>query len=310
MKIGVIGTGGVGGYFGGRLAEAGHDVTFVARGAHYESIKNNGLTIESINGNMFLPDAAVTNDVTNLADKELIILAVKVWQIEAILSSLESIAHADMIFLPLENGISAHEILDNCLGKKAQVLGGLCRIFSFIASPGLIKHTGFDPSIVLGNLHGSTNDTASRIAALIKAANIRVTLSETIISDIWKKFVFISSTSAIGAITRVSMGKYREDAGTRALLKKSLAEMIEVGRANGVDLDDDVFEKTMDFVDSMPYTATTSLQRDIMEKKPSELNGQVGELVRLAKRLGVDVPVNNFIYDCLVPQENEARKLV
>lgn len=307
MKIGVIGTGGVGGYFGSRLAEAGHEVTFVARGAHLEAIKANGLKVESINGNISLAAPSVTDDVKQLGDKELIILAVKVWQIESILQDLKDIAHPDMVFLPLENGVSAHVILDEAIGKQALILGGLCRIFSSIGAPGVIKHTGYDPSIVLGSINGALADTANVIFKLLKEANIKVTLSDNIISDIWKKFVFISSTSAIGAITRVPMGAYREDTEVRKLLEKSLVEMISVGRANGVELDDGVFDKTMAFVDSMPYSATTSLQRDIMEGKPSEINGQVGELVHLAKRLRVEVPVNEMIYNCLMLQEVDAR---
>ena len=308
MKIGVIGTGGVGGYFGARLAEAGNDVTFIARGAHLKAIKKNGLTLESINGDVHLTDVNATDDVASLSDRELVICAVKVWQLEDIISDLNKIVHKDMVLLPLENGVSAHKILHDNFASKCCVLGGLCRIFSFIGDAGIIKHTGYDPSVTMGTLKDADFDTAARISAVIGAANIRVTVAVDIEAEIWKKFVFISSTSAIGAITRVSMGAYREHEKSRQLLEQSLQEMIEVGRAYGVNLPANMFEKTMAFVDKMPYKATTSLQRDVMSGKPSELDAQVGELVRLAERLNVPAPVNTVIYNALLPQEMAARK--
>lgn len=308
MKIGIIGTGGVGGYFGARLAEAGNEVTFIARGAHLQAINSNGLKLESINGDLKLLDVKVTDDVSALVDKELIICAVKVWQLEAIISDLRKIVHNDMILLPLENGISAHEILDDNFGNSCHVLGGLCRIFSFIGEPGVIRHTGYDPSITMGALDGVTTAEVQKVESVIKTSNIRVTVSTDIQAEIWKKFVFISSTSAIGAVTRVSMGIYRDAKGSRQLLEQSLQEMISVGKAYGVNLPEKMFENTMAFVDKMPFKATTSLQRDVMEGKPSELDAQIGELVRLAEKLNVPTPVNSVIYNALLPQEQEARK--
>lgn len=309
MKIGIIGTGGVGGYFGAKMAEAGNDVTFIARGAHLEAIKQNGLKVESINGDIYLPNANATDDITSLAEKELIIFAVKVWQIEELISSLKTIVHKGMILLPLENGISAHEILHENFGEKCLVLGGLCRIFSFIGEPGVVKHTGYDPSITFGPLYGNLTETITLVEKVIKESNIRVTVSTDIQAEIWKKFVFISSTSAIGAITRVNMGTYRGNEGARKLLEQSLQEMISVGKAYGVNLSDEMFDKTMAFVDKMPHKATTSLQRDMMDGKPSELDAQVGELVRLGEKLNVPTPVNSVIYYALLPQEQQARKM-
>lgn len=307
MKICIIGTGGVGAYFGGRMAEAGYDVTFVARGKHLKEIQKNGLKIKSVNGDMHIQAAKATERPGGRFD--LIILAVKVWQIYALEDMLKAMMHEKTILLPIENGIEAPGILKQWVAAE-HVLGGLCRIFSWIESPGIINHSAYDPSITFGELDNTLSDRVKAIAAIFDKSHIKNHIAQDIEQEMWRKFLFITSTSAMGALTRVPYGIFMNMPETRALLIEVLREMVEVGIAKGVNINHAFVDKTMQFADAMPDDATTSLQRDIMEGKPSELDAQMGAVVRLAKELNVKTRHCHFVYSSLLPQEKLARKEV
>ncbi|MFB6317177.1 ketopantoate reductase family protein [Saccharicrinis sp. FJH54] len=304
MKICVIGTGGVGGYFGGRLAEAGYDVTFIARGEHLQAIQNDGLEVKSVNGDFKIHPAKATDDPDTTFD--LIIIAVKVWQIYALEPMIKKITTTDSILLPIENGIDAPSILQQWM-SPSQVLGGLCRIFSWIDSPGVIRHDAYDPSITFGELDNRVTYRVKEIAAIFEKSKIKFHIAEDIDLEMWRKFLFITSTSALGALTRVPFGVFMKLPETRQLLKDILSEMIDVGLAKGVKVTKSMVEETMAFADKMPSDATTSLQRDIMEGKPSELEAQMGTVVRLADKLHVKVDHCRLVLNALLPQEKVAR---
>ncbi|MFC0876748.1 ketopantoate reductase family protein [Saccharicrinis sp. FJH2] len=304
MKICVIGTGGVGGYFGGRMAQAGYDVTFVARGEHLKVIQEKGLDVKSVNGDFLIHPAKATNEPDITFD--LVILAVKVWQIEALEPMIKKITTEDSILLPIENGIDAPAILQKWV-SPGQVLGGLCRIFSWIDSPGVIRHDAYDPSITFGELDNRVTYRVKEIATIFEKSNIKYHIAEDIELEMWRKFLFITSTSAIGALTRVPFGVFMKLPETRQLLTDIVSEMIDVGLAKGVNVTKGMISEVLTFSDKMPADATTSLQRDIMDGKPSELEGQIGTVVRLANELKVKTDHCRLVYTALLAQEKVAR---
>lgn len=304
MKICVIGTGGVGGYYGARMAEAGYDVTFVARGEHLHKIQTEGLKVKSINGDMHIHPAKASDSPDETFD--LVILAVKVWQMYALEPVIKKITGEDTVLLPIENGIDAPSILKKWV-DPGQVLGGLCRIFSWKEAPGLIRHDAYDPSITFGELDNRVTYRVKEIGSIFEKSKIKHTVAEDIDFEMWRKFIFITSTSAMGALTRLPFGVFMNVTETRQLLTDIISEMVDVGIASGVNITKKLVDETMAFADRMPEDATTSLQRDLMEGKPSELDAQMGAVVRIANELKVKADHCKFVYTVLLPQEKVAR---
>lgn len=297
MKISVFGVGGVGGYFGGRLAMSGNDVTFIARGNHLENIKRNGLRVDSINGDFIIPKAHATNDPSSIGHVDLVLVAVKAWQVPDAARAIKPI---------LLNGVEAVSQLAAEIGNE-KIAGGLCKLISSIVGAGHIKHTGVVPYVALGELDGSASARVDGIYDAFKSAEVTVEKSESIQTAIWEKFLFIAAWSGVGAVTRVPVGMIRENNSTRNLLISSMQEIASVALSQGVGLLDDVVEKTMNYLDSLPYEGTASMQRDIEDGRPSELESQAGAVVRLGELHEVATPVNSFIYSALVLKEQIAR---
>ncbi|MEO1049242.1 MAG: 2-dehydropantoate 2-reductase [Bacteroidota bacterium] len=306
MHIVVYGTGGVGGYFGGRLAQAGNQVTFIARGAHLEAIKKEGLTVKSIKGDFHIEDAVATDDVPSIGKADLILFAVKSWQVTEAAQSALPIIHEHTTLLPLENGITSFDEIADMAGRS-KVLAGLCRIISYIESPGVICHAGHEPSISFGEIDNNKSDRVQAIDDLFTNAGIKSQVPDDIEAEIWKKFLFIATMSGIGAITRVPVGIFRSVDNTREMMVAMLREIFELAKAKGINLPEEVIDKTLSFIDSLPEGATASMQRDIMEGKPSELEAQTGTVVKLGQTLGIPTPVNNLVYYSLLPQEMKVR---
>ncbi len=305
MKIAIIGSGGVCGYFGARLAQAGNDVTFVARGQHLKAMQENGLFVNSINGDFHLKNVFVTDCITAIDDPDLIIVAVKAWQVKAIRNDIAQIIHPNSIVLPLQNGVLAAEELCEVIDPE-QVLGGLCRIFSKIEKPGVINHMGYKPEIVFGEKEGGLSSRMQLLSMLFKDAGIHCKASTDIEADVWKKFIFIC-TSALLALTKTTYGELRELKETRQMMVEMLNEIFAVSQKAGVNLKPEIVEKTIAVIDTVDYDSTSSLTRDVWEGKPSEIDYQNGTVVKLADKLGVDAPVNRFIYHSLLPLEMKAR---
>lgn len=302
-----MGTGGVGGYFGARLVQAGYDVTFVARGEHLKAIRNKGLKLKSIQGDYHVLDAQVTDNPKGYFD--VVLVAVKVWHLESIGDLVASLTGETSIILPLENGIDSYQILSNYL-TNSTLLAGLCRIFSQIESPGIIHHSGYEPSITFGEWGNGFSVAINTLSEIFSKAKIEFKVAENIQLEIWKKFIFIASSSAVGAVTRTPFGIFRSVNASRQLLVAILHEMVEVGECSGVALTNEHVLNTMAFIDKMPADATASMQRDIMEGRPSELDAQIGAVVRLAKELDIATPNCTAIYAALLPQEHGVRGLL
>ena len=306
MRIAVIGAGGVGGYFGGQLAQAGTDVTFLARGAMLGALRSNGLRVDSILGDFTVSPVKATDDPTSIGPVDAILMAVKAWQIPEAAAQITPLLGADTMVVPLENGIDAPEVLSEILGAR-HVLGGLCAIVSFMVAPGYIRHAAVEPVVMFGELDNRRSERVERLRAAFAEARVHVEVPPDIRRSMWTKFLFIATLSGIGALTRVPIGVWRADEEIRALADRSLREVLQVATARGVDLGDDAIERTWQRYDGMAPDSTSSMQRDIMEGKPSELDAQLGAVVRLARESGVEVPVTAMIYHALVPQERRAR---
>ena len=308
MKIVVFGVGGVGGFFGGKLAKAGFDVTFIARGENLKAINENGLQINSILGDFKVyPNA--TDNIREISNIDLVILAVKSWQIDAIAKQLKAVVSQNTMILPLQNGADNADRLRAILPEK-NVLAGLCKIVSKIESPGVINHFEFEPEIIFGEYDNSKTERMQKLKAIFDKAGFKNVHSDDIHLDIWKKFLFIATVSGIGAITRSVFGVMREDKNIRDLLYETASEIKAVANAKGIPLEDTHIEGALAIVDLMEYNTTASMQRDFMEGKPSELQNFNGYIVEQGKLLNIPTPVNKFTFHCLLPQELKARKHV
>ena len=295
MKIAIIGTGGVGGYFGGKLAQAGLDVTFVARGKHLAAMKEQGLSVKSIQGDFQVDQVKVTDEITSIREPDLIILGVKAWQVKEIRGPLAQIIHEKSMVLPLQNGVLASAELAETINPQ-NILGGLCRIISQIDAPGVIRHSGVNPSIVLGELHEQSSARTQQLQSLLKRADIEATLSTNIQVDLWKKFIFIC-TGGLQAIRQMTFGALRTQPDTRNLMIDLLQEIYDLSEKIGIGVSASYVAKTIRFIDDMPEAATFSLARDIWDDRPSEIEYQNGAVVRLGKKHGFPTPVNQLVYD-------------
>ncbi len=308
MRIAVVGAGAVGGYFGGRLAEAGEDVVFLARGAHLEAIRKNGLTVESIAGDFRISPAQATDDPAKVGAADVAIVAVKAWQVPEAARAVKVFLKPDGVAIPLENGVEAPDQLAEELGAQ-RALAGLCKIWSAIGAPGVIRHLGVPPSLAFGERNGSASERVESLRNVFrKAKGVTVETPPDIRVALWQKFVFIAAFSGVGGVTRSPAGAIRSVPETRRLLRECMRETQAVALARGVPLASDTFEKTLKFFDTLPEDATCSMQRDVAEGRPSELENQNGAIVRLGREVGVPVPVNEFLYAALLPQEKLARR--
>lgn len=305
MKIAVIGTGGVGGYFGGKLAAAGHDVAFVARGRHLEAIREKGLKVASISGDVFIERANATDDMKSIGRVDLVILGVKAWQVREVAGQLRPLVDEHTTVMPLQNGVEAARELAEALDRKS-IVGGLCRIISRIESPGVIRHSGLEPFIAFGELDGRRTGRTEALGEMFARAGITAQVADDIHAELWKKFMAIC-VSGLLAVTRSPYGRVRELRETRGLMSELVTEVYEVSFGEGIRLGKDAVEETMRLIDSYPYESTSSLTRDVMEGRPSEIEFQNGTVVKLGERHHIHVPVNRFIYHCILPMELAAR---
>ncbi len=300
MKIAIIGTGGVGGYFGGRLAEHGNDVSFVARGRHLEEIRRCGLRVKSRLGDIHLKSANATDATSEIGPVDLVVIAVKLWDTDAAIEASKPLLGPGTAVVSLQNGIDATEQLVAALGRE-RVLGGTCQISAAISGPGIIRHTGSLARITIGELDGRASARADAFGAACEKAGIDVTISPDIERVIWEKFVFLSSFSGVTALTRLPKGPIMADADTRELFKSALTEAIAVARAKGVRVGNDLLEKLMNFAEGLPEDMKSSMLGDLERGSRLELPWLSGKVANLGVLLNVPVPVHRVIYQALKP---------
>jgi len=294
MKIGIIGTGGVGGYFGAKLALAGNQVVFIARGKHLEAIQSNGLTVKSIKGDMKVAPATASSELSAVSDCDLIILSTKAWQVKGIAKELAKSLNKKALILPLQNGVLAVDEL-KAYFDPSQILGGLCMIFSCIEQPGVINHMGFEPSITFGEIDKIPKARTQQLKKLFDNAGIKSILSEDIDAALWRKFLLIC-LSGFGAISNCGYGLIRETPETRKMIIEVLEEVCLIAKAKKINLESDIIEKSLAIVDSYPPDAKSSLTRDVLGGKASEIDYQNGTVVRFGEAFGISTPANKFIF--------------
>lgn len=307
MRIIVIGTGGVGGYFGGRLALAGNNVTFIARGKHLEAIQKKGLKIKSIQGEFTIYPAKATNDISVVESADLILICTKAWQVKDIAKAIAPFLNKETMVMPTQNGVLAIEELAEYIPSQ-NIVGGLCRIFSLIESPGIINHMGIDPTIIFGEINHEKTERAAWLKYTFDMAGITNIWAENIQTEIWKKFLMICS-SALLAVTKTNYGELRNIPETRTMLFNLFTEIYQVGIAAGINFKSDIVNKTMIAVDSFPPHSTSSLTRDVWEGKPSEIDYQNGTVVKLGEKLNIATPINQFVFHSIIPMEKKARNI-
>jgi 2-dehydropantoate 2-reductase len=303
----VVGAGAVGGYFGGRMAEAGEPVCFLARGRTLDALRRQGLRVESPQGDFRIAAVEATDDPGEVGIVDLVILGVKAWQVREAAESILPMVGPATTVLPLQNGVEAAEELSAVLGPEP-VLGGLCRIVAYQVEPGHIRHESLSPTLAFGELDGGPSSRVEALRdAFRKAAGVAVETPADIRSALWKKFLFIAPFGGVGAVTRSPAGAIRRVPEVRRMLESAMREVLALSRACGASLRDDAVAAALRFLDGMPAEATASMQRDITEGRPSELGHQTGAIVRLSRQAGLDAPVNAFLYHSLLPLEMRAR---
>ena len=306
MKIAVIGVGGIGGYFGGRLVQSGEDVVFIARGKTLQILKNKGLRVDSINGNFVLGEVQATDRPEEIGKVDVVLLCVKTWQVKEVLSFVPTLIGPNTFVVSFQNGIEIPEQLVSALGKE-YIIPGLAKIISFKMEPGYIRHIGAEPYVAFGELDNHLSKRIEKLLNVFKKAGIKSEIPKDIWVALWSKFLFIASWGGIGALTRVPIGIIRSLPETRKMLRDAMIEISELAKGYEVTLPDNIVDKTLNFIDALLPQSTTSLQRDIASGKPSELSSWNGAVVHLGEKRNIKTPVNTFIYHALLPLELKAR---
>jgi 2-dehydropantoate 2-reductase len=307
MRIAAFGTGGIGGYFGGRLAQAGEDVVLIARGQHLQAMRTHGLRVDSIKGDFVIEPVQATDDPKQVGVVDVILVGVKAWQVAEAAQAMRPMVGPHTIVLPLQNGVEAPSQLAAVLGAE-HVLVGLCGLMVFIAGPGHIRHAAMDPFVGFGELDNRPSERIERLSkAFSKAQGVRLDNPPDIHVGLWRKFLLVTASTGVGALTRAPIGIYRSQPGTRKMLEQAAEEICNVAWARKIALPQDAVSRIMAHCDGLPPEVTTSIQRDIMNGCPSELEALNGAVVRLGKEVEVETPVNAFIYYSLLPMEMRAR---
>jgi len=298
MRIAVMAAGAVGGYFGARMAAAGHDVHFIARGAHLDAIRKDGLKIESPLGNLHLKDAHVTDNPADVGPVDIVLFAVKLWDTEKAAAQAKPLIGPNTRLITLQNGVDSVERIAPILGAD-YVVGGIAFISASISAPGVITHNGQFAGMHFGRIDAKPDATLTAFADAAKAAALDIKISDSINRDRWQKFIFLVGLSAVTSATRSSIGPIMADPQTRAFYRALMTETLAVGRAKGVPLPDDFIEDRLKFSDNLPKTVKASMCNDLERGNRLELDWLSGKVVELARETGMPVPANEAVYTLL-----------
>ncbi len=305
MKIAIVGVGAIGGVFGARLIAAGHEVHFIARGATLSALQTNGLHLKSIDGDLSLPTVHATHDIASIGAVDVVLVCVKSTQVARIAPTLAPLVGPRTAVIPLQNGVEASTQLASALGD-ANVLEGLARVIAEQTGPGQIRHMAVTPVIEFGPRRQTPANAGAReqiapFADAINNAGMHALMPESMELALWEKFLFIDPFGTVGAATREPIGVMRAIPEVRALIDRCLAEVHAVGLACGVEMPSSSITKTWERYDALPGESTTSMQRDLMAKRPSEFELQPGSVVRLGRAHNVPTPAHDVLYSVLKP---------
>ncbi|HSB73450.1 MAG TPA: 2-dehydropantoate 2-reductase [Candidatus Methylomirabilis sp.] len=304
MRIAVMGSGGVGGYFGGRLAQAGVDVTFIARGAHLEAIRKDGLTVKSPAGDFHVRPEA-TGEPARVGPVDAVLFSVKAYDTETAAEQVRPMLGSGTVVLCVQNGVDNEDKLEAILGK-GRVLGGVVHILSTISAPGVITQTAGPRTLKLGELDGRTTLRAERLFQLFKGAGVQAELSTRIQVDLWEKFLFICAQGGVTAMSGLGIGEILACAETAAFYRGVMEEIAAVGRAKGVPLPDGAVERALAFARGLQPHMRSSLAHDLSHGNRLEVDALAGTVVRYGRAVDVPTPYNFAIYACLKPHHEKA----
>ena len=305
MKFAIFGAGAVGGYFGGCLAQAGHHVSFIARGRHLESLRRDGLRVSSIDGDFSIPKVNATDKTVDIGPVDVVLVTVKTWQLTNAIQSMKPLIGSDTVLVPLLNGVEAHTELSQSFGDN-HVLIGLAKIIARLAEPGHIRHLGAIPYIAVGELNNERTPRVESLQDALSVPGITAEIPEDIHTALWSKFLFVASWGGVGAVTRAPLGVLRSLPQTRDMMTETMEEIYRIALSLGIKMPDNIVESLLAFVDSLPAEGTTSLQSDIIAGRPSEIDAWNGAAERLGRQAGIATPVNSFIVRSLLPLQKKA----
>ena len=306
MRIAMVGTGGVGGYYGGLLARAGHDVAFIARGEHLRAIRSRGLEIRSVHGDFVVHPARATDRPEEIGAADLTIFAVKTYHTDSAAQSMRPLVGPQTVILPLQNGVESAAALSRHFDMQA-VLGGATWIVASIAEPGVIRQESQFRRIALGELDGRLTERVKAVGDALSEAGATVEISAEIEKVLWTKLLFIASFSGVTSVTRAPAGPVMACAESRLLLERAMREVEAVARAKGIPIDADAVEKTMAFCEKLEPAATSSMQRDVAAGRRLEYDAINGAIARGGRETGVPAPVHEFIWTCLKVVDSMAK---
>jgi 2-dehydropantoate 2-reductase len=303
MKFGVMGTGGVGGYFGGKLAKSGEDVWFLARGKHLDAMRANGLLVNSFEGNWIVPPGKMTDNPKDVGAVDVVLFCVKSYDTESAAKQLAPMLSDDTIIISLQNGVD-NEVKIQHEVPRGVVFGGVSYIYSTITAPGVITHTVGPTKIVFGDLEkrsGRVGERAKKILDAMLKANINATLADDIQLELWKKFVFIAAVGGMTALARLTLGEILAVNETREMLADAMRETETIARAKQVDLPPQFTEQVFEILKKYDNNSRSSLYHDLVHDKRIEVEAFSGTIVKYGKELGIPTPVHRAIYAALLP---------
>ncbi|HET9579257.1 MAG TPA: 2-dehydropantoate 2-reductase [Usitatibacter sp.] len=299
MKIAMMGSGGVGGFFGGRLAKAGYDVTFIARGAHLAAMREHGLTIENEpQGDIHVPKVQATDDPAKVGPVDIVILSVKLWDTEAAARAIRPMVGPQTGVISLQNGVIKDDILRSVLDER-NVMGGVGYVATYIARPGVIHQTGTMQRIIVGEHDGRESERARGLHKALLDSGVTAELSHDVRRAIWEKYVFLVALSGTTTAMRNTIGPIRSNPQTRAFFLELMREAVAVGRALGVALPGDFAEQRLKFADGLPADMTSSMHHDLERGNRLEVEWLSGGVVKLGAKAGVPTPANRAVCDML-----------
>jgi 2-dehydropantoate 2-reductase len=297
MKIAVMGSGGVGGYYGARLAKGGADVAFIARGSHLAAMREHGLTSAG-SDEFHLPEVTVTDDPAAIGVADLVIFAVKLWDTEAALAQIKPIVGPQTVVISFQNGVLKDDYLTRAFGA-ARIMGGVCYVATAIVRPGVIGRTGPLERLVFGEFDGTASPRAERFLEACRRGGINAELSAHIRREIWQKFVFLVALSGTTTTMRTTIGPIRTNPQTRQFLLDLMGEVVAVGRARGVDLPEDYAQRQLALADQVAPDMTSSMHHDLERGNRLEVRWLAGAVVELGRTAGVPTPLNRAVADIL-----------
>jgi 2-dehydropantoate 2-reductase len=302
MRIAIVGSGGVGGYFGGRLAAAGADVSFIARGAHLAALRERGLRIESPLGDLHLPKVNATDDTATVGPVDIVVFTVKLYDSEAAIRMLPPLIGPDTLVVSFQNGVDSTEMLARAVGR-GHVAGGTTYVACVVAQPGVIKHTAMN-QLIFGPLEPVQSARLEPLAEVCQRAGIDTRRSDRVAVEIWTKFARLTVFSGMTAITRCPIGPIVADPDLMAMTEAALHESISVARARQIPLAHSLFDDVVAAMKALPPNTKSSLLQDLEAGRPLELPWLSGAIVRIGREVGVDTPTHRFITMVLKPHVN------